>query len=53
MAKDTKARQINSFLKTEFSSMGDRTTNMAIEKAGLEKKSEPKADEQRPISFTT
>ena len=37
MAKHTKARQLNSFLKTEFSSMGDRTTNAAIEKAGLEK----------------
>jgi len=42
MAKHTKARQLNSFLKTEFSSMGDRTTNMAIEKAGLEKNLNPK-----------
>ena len=42
MAKHTKARQLNSFLKTEFSSMGDRTTNTAIEKAGLEKGFNPK-----------
>jgi len=42
MAKHTKARQLNSFLKTEFSSMGDRTTNAAIEKAGLEKTLNPK-----------
>jgi len=43
MAKHTKARQLNSFLKTEFSSMGDRTTNSAIEKAGLEKTTNPKS----------
>jgi len=43
MAKHTKARQLNSFLKTEFSSMGDRTTNTAIEKAGLEKTLNPKS----------
>jgi DNA topoisomerase VI subunit B len=42
MAKHTKSRQLNSFLKTEFSSMGDRTTNMAIQKAGLEKNLNPK-----------
>jgi len=42
MAKYTKARQLNSFLKTEFSSMGDRTTNAVIEKAGLEKNLNPK-----------
>ena len=42
MSKYTKARQLNSFLKTEFSSMGDRTTNAAIEKAGLEKNINPK-----------
>jgi len=42
MAKQTKARQLNSFLKTEFSSMGDRTTNAVIEKAGLEKNLNPK-----------
>jgi len=42
LAKETKARQLNSFLKTEFSSMGDRTTNAAIEMAGLEKTLNPK-----------
>lgn len=42
MAKQTKARQLNSFLKTEFSSMGDRTTNAVIENAGLEKNLNPK-----------
>jgi DNA topoisomerase-6 subunit B len=42
MTKHTKARQLNSFLKSEFSSMGDRTTNTAIEKAGLEKTLNPK-----------
>jgi DNA topoisomerase-6 subunit B len=42
MAKHTKARQLNSFLKTEFSSMGDRTANSAIDKAGLEKTLKPK-----------
>ena len=42
MAKHTNARQLNSFLKSEFSSMGDRTTNAAIEKAGLEKTLKPK-----------
>ena len=43
MAKETKARQLNSFLKTEFSSMGDRTTNTAIQEAGLEKTINPKS----------
>jgi DNA topoisomerase-6 subunit B len=42
LAKNTKARKLNSFLKTEFSSMGDRTTNTAIEKAGLDKLMNPK-----------
>jgi len=42
MAKNTKARQLNSFLKTEFSSMGDRTSNAVIEKAGLDKNINPK-----------
>ena len=42
MAKHTKSRQLNSFLKTEFSSMGDRTTNAALERAGLEKVLNPK-----------
>jgi DNA topoisomerase-6 subunit B len=42
IAKNTKARQLNSFLKTEFSSMGDRTSNAVIEKAGLDKNINPK-----------
>ncbi len=42
MAKITKARQLNSFLKTEFSSMGDRTSNAVIEKAELDKNLNPK-----------
>jgi DNA topoisomerase-6 subunit B len=42
IAKNTKSRQLNSFLKSEFSSMGDRTTNATIEKAGLEKNLNPK-----------
>ena len=42
MAKNTKARKLSSFLKTEFSSMGDRTTNSVCEKAGLDKNLNPK-----------
>lgn len=42
MAKNTKTRQLNSFLKTEFSSMGDRTSYAVIEKAGLDKNINPK-----------
>jgi DNA topoisomerase-6 subunit B len=42
LAKHTKARQLNSFLKSEFSSMGDRTTNAVIDKAGIEKTINPK-----------
>ena len=42
MAKNTKCRKISSFLKTEFSSMGDRTTNAACEKAHLDKNLDPK-----------
>ncbi len=42
MAKNTKARRLNSFLKKEFSSMGDRTTKAVIEKAGLDKNIIPK-----------
>ncbi len=41
MAKFTKARKLSSFLKTEFSSMGDRATNDAIKQAGLEKDLKP------------
>jgi DNA topoisomerase-6 subunit B len=42
IAKRTKSRKLSTFLKTEFSSMGDRTTNAAIEKANLEKNLDPK-----------
>jgi len=42
MAKRTKSRKLSTFLKTEFSSMGDRTTNAAIERANLEKNLDPK-----------
>ena len=42
LAKYTKARKLTSFLKTEFSSMGDRTTKAAISKAGLENDLNPK-----------
>ncbi len=42
MTKNSKSRKLSSFLKTEFSSMGDRTTNAVIEKASLEKDLNPK-----------
>ncbi len=42
MAKNTKGRKLSTFLKTEFSSMGDRTTNSAIQKANLDKNLNPK-----------
>lgn len=42
MAKHTKSRKLSTFLKTEFSSMGDRTTNSALEKANLDKNLNPK-----------
>jgi len=42
LAKHTKSRKLSTFLKTEFSSMGDRTTNTAIDKANLEKNLDPK-----------
>ena len=42
MAKHTKSRKLSSFLKTEFSSMGDRTTTAACEKAQLDKGLNPK-----------
>ncbi len=35
MAKETKARKLSSFLKTEFSSMGSRAATQAIQTAGL------------------
>ena len=42
MAKNTKSRKLSSFLKNEFSSMGDRTTNAVCEKAQLDKGLDPK-----------
>jgi DNA topoisomerase-6 subunit B len=42
MAKNTKSRKLSSFLKTEFSSMGDRTTKAVCEKAELERDLTPK-----------
>jgi DNA topoisomerase-6 subunit B len=42
MSKNTKSRKLSSFLKSEFSSMGDRTTNAVCEKAHLEKNLNPK-----------
>ncbi len=42
MGKNTKSRKLSSFLKSEFSSMGDRTTNAVCEKAQLEKDLNPK-----------
>ncbi len=42
MAKHTNARRTSSFLKTEFSSMGDRTTKLVCEKAGIDMALNPK-----------
>ena len=42
MAKETKSRKLSSFLKSEFSSMGDRTTNAVCEKAQLDRGLDPK-----------
>ena len=42
IAKQTKGRKLTSFLKSEFSSMGDRTTKAVIEKANLDKDLNPK-----------
>jgi len=42
MGKITKSRKLASFLKSEFSSMGDRTTNAVCEKAQLDKNLNPK-----------
>ena len=42
MAKNTKARKLSSFLKSEFSSMGERTTNAVCEKANLDRNLDPK-----------
>jgi DNA topoisomerase-6 subunit B len=42
MAKNSSSRKLSSFLKTEFSSMGDRTTKAVIEKSDLVKDLNPK-----------
>lgn len=42
IAKQTKSRKLSSFLKTEFSSMGDRTTTATCEEAQLDKGLNPK-----------
>jgi DNA topoisomerase VI subunit B len=42
IAKNTKSRKLSSFLKTEFSSMGDRTTKAVCEKAQLDISLDPK-----------
>ncbi len=42
LAKTSKARRLSSFLKTEFSSMGDRTTNAVCQKAQLDLTLNPK-----------
>ena len=42
IAKNTKSRKLSSFLKTEFSSVGDRTVNAVCETTGLEKYLNPK-----------
>ncbi len=42
MAKQTKCRKLSAFLKTEFSSMGDRTTKAALQEANLEAAMNPK-----------
>jgi len=42
MAKSTKCRKLSAFLKTEFSSMGERTTNAVCKEAGLDKNINPK-----------
>lgn len=42
MGKNTKSRKITSFLKTEFSSMGERTTKAVLEIAGFDASRDPK-----------
>jgi DNA topoisomerase-6 subunit B len=42
MAKNSKSRKLSSFLKSEFSSMGDRTTDAVCEKAQLPKDLNPR-----------
>jgi DNA topoisomerase-6 subunit B len=42
IAKNTKSRKLSSFLKTEFSSMGERTVKLVCENAQLDKNLNPK-----------
>ncbi|RLF29170.1 MAG: DNA topoisomerase VI subunit B [Thermoplasmata archaeon] len=42
MAKHTNSRKLSAFLKKEFSSMGERTTNAVCETAQLDKNLDPK-----------
>jgi DNA topoisomerase-6 subunit B len=42
IAKQTKSRKLSAFLKNEFTSMGDRTSNAVCEKANLERNLNPK-----------
>jgi len=42
IGKSTKSRKLSSFLKSEFSSMGDRTTDAVCQKANLDKGLDPK-----------
>jgi DNA topoisomerase-6 subunit B len=42
IAKNSKSRKLSSFLKSEFSSMGNRTVNAVSEKAQLDKNLNPK-----------
>jgi len=41
IGKNSKARKLSSFLKTEFVSMGSRTTNLVCETAGLDQNLNP------------
>jgi len=41
MSKETKARKLSSFLKTEFSSMGDRTADAVCDEAKLDRNMSP------------
>ena len=42
IAKNTKSRKLSSFLKTEFSSMGERTVKLVCENSQLDKNLNPK-----------
>ncbi len=41
LAKETKSRKVSSFLKTEFSSMGDRTADLVCEAAHIDRNLDP------------